>query len=300
MGKRVLVLGGISYNTMIYLDRLPAPESQTVFSRGLHETVGSSGAGKALNLCRLGMEVTLHGTIGDDWHGRWIAERLRKERLDFIYDLDPAGTQRHVNLMDADGRRISIFVAYGSPDPAVDRRRIEEAVGRSDYVKLGLANYCRHLIPLVKAHGRAIWCDLHDYDGRQEYHRDFVEAADYLFLSSDALPDYRPFMAEMIRRGKKLVVCTHGRKGSTALTPDGRWLEVPIVSSYERVDTNGAGDAFFAGYLYGHSRGYLVERCLELGTVAAGLSVTSRELALPEMTAEMVEAEWRRLFGVSE
>ena len=43
--KRVLVLGGVSYNTMIYVERFPQPEPQTVFSRRLHDTVGSTGTG---------------------------------------------------------------------------------------------------------------------------------------------------------------------------------------------------------------------------------------------------------------
>jgi hypothetical protein len=45
--KRILVLGGVSYNTMIYLDSLPSARPQTIFSQGLHETVGSTGAGNA-------------------------------------------------------------------------------------------------------------------------------------------------------------------------------------------------------------------------------------------------------------
>lgn len=51
--KNILVLGGISYNMIIYLEQFPQPCSQTVFSHGVHETAGSTGAGKALNLAKL-------------------------------------------------------------------------------------------------------------------------------------------------------------------------------------------------------------------------------------------------------
>ena len=61
---KILVLGGVSVNTMIYLDQFPQPTPQTVFSKGYHETIGSTGAGKALNLKKLGLDVTLHGLIG--------------------------------------------------------------------------------------------------------------------------------------------------------------------------------------------------------------------------------------------
>ncbi len=42
-----------------------------VFSQGAHETVGATGAGKAQNLQKLGMDVVLHGLIGEDAYGRY-------------------------------------------------------------------------------------------------------------------------------------------------------------------------------------------------------------------------------------
>ena len=72
--KNILVLGGVSYNMMIYLGAFPQPEPQTVFSQGFHETVGSTGAGKALNLAKLGLDVTLHGMIGADDLGQKIRD----------------------------------------------------------------------------------------------------------------------------------------------------------------------------------------------------------------------------------
>ncbi|MBN1319086.1 MAG: hypothetical protein JXA42_26620 [Anaerolineales bacterium] len=63
---KVLVLGGVSYNMMVYLIQFPEPRSQTLPARGYHETIGSTGAGKALNLHRLGMDVTLYGLVGCD------------------------------------------------------------------------------------------------------------------------------------------------------------------------------------------------------------------------------------------
>lgn len=67
------------------------------------------------------------------------------------------------------------------------------------------------------------------------------------------MKDYKQFMEKMIKAVKKLVVCTHGKSGATALTSEGKWIEEGIVEKYKRVDTNGAGDAFFTGFLYWHS-----------------------------------------------
>jgi sugar/nucleoside kinase (ribokinase family) len=296
--KRILIAGDVTFNSMIYLEQFPPPRPQTVFSQGFHETVGGTAAGKALNLNRLSFDVTLHGLIGDDAPGRTIQACFEREKLRFMYDIDPAGTQRHVNLMEDGGGRISIYVAYATFEPALDLDRLAALVPETDCVVINLSNYCRRIIPLARRWGKPVWCDIHDYDGVNDYHRDFIQGADYLTMSSDALPDFRPFMEQQIAAGKKLVVCTHGRHGSTALTPEGEWIETPALSGYPQVDTNGAGDSFFAGVLYGHAQGYDTARCLHLGTLAAALCITSRELVCPDLSVATLEAEYRRQYGV--
>jgi sugar/nucleoside kinase (ribokinase family) len=292
-----LVIGGVSFNTMVYLDTFPQPQPQTIFSTGFHETVGSTGAGKALNLHKLGFDVTLHGLIGEDSYGHKVIDYLAAAGITFLYDIDPRGTQRHLNLMDHAGRRISIFLEPGTFEPAFEALGIERAIPTSDYVVLNISNYCRTIIPAIQRHGKPIWCDIHDYDGQNPYYDDFVRAADYLFMSSDNLRDYRAFMQRMIAQGKQLAICTHGRAGATTLTRDGAWMETPIIPGYVPKDSNGAGDSFFAGFLYGHANGYSTEQSLQLGAVAGGLCVTSAELALPALSPALLEREYLAVYG---
>jgi len=44
--KNILVLGGVSYNTMIFMDEFPEPCSHTAFPKRFHEAVGSTGQGR--------------------------------------------------------------------------------------------------------------------------------------------------------------------------------------------------------------------------------------------------------------
>ncbi|HYF61485.1 MAG TPA: carbohydrate kinase family protein [Herpetosiphonaceae bacterium] len=295
--SNVLILGGVSFNTMIHLEEFPEPRPQTLYAQRFHETIGSTGAGKALNLRRLGWNVALHGPIGADEYGRQIREAFEREGVTFLYDIDPAGTQRHVNLMDAAGRRMSIFIVPGTFDLIFDRGRLEDLIERQDHVVLNIVNYCRTLIPAIKAHAKPTWVDLHSYDGANTYHDDFIQAADYLFLSSEAMPDYRPFMRRMIDEGKRLAVCTHGAGGSTALGADGEWIETPIAERFRARDTNGAGDAFVAGVLHGVAAGRPLRDCLRLGTLVSGLCVTDDELAAAALTPELLEDEYGREYG---
>ena len=294
---RILVVGGLAYNTLIYMGDLPEPRPQSIFAYGFHETVGSTGAGKALNLAPLGLDVTLHALLGDDDAGHKASAYLDARGVRLLHDLDPGGTKRHTNLMDDAGRRISIHLVPGTFEPEIDLARLEAAIATSDLVALNIINYCRRAIPICQQLGKPIWCDIHDYNGQDAYHQDFIDAADVLHLSSDALPDYRAFMETQIAAGKQLVICTHGRNGASALTADGQWYTIPIINAYQRVDTNGAGDAFFSGVLYGHLQGYPLERCLRLGAVVSGLCITSRELAHPELRPALVEAEYAHHFG---
>ncbi len=294
--KNVLVLGGLSYNMMIYLAALPEAIPQTIFSQGHHETIGGTGAGKALNLSKLGFHVTFHALLGEDYFGSIIQSLLsRQKNLHFIWDVDPLGTQRHLNLMDNNGGRISIYINPGTFEPIISMSRLEELIQQQDHIVLNIDNYCRRLIPAFQRAGKPIWCDIHDYDGKNPYYQDFIDAAETIFMSSDGVQDYRMVMENLVWSGKKLVVCTHGRDGSTALTGDGYWIETPITQEFQAVDSNGAGDAFFAGFLYGHSQGYPIEKCLQMASIAGGLCVTSHELACPELCPEQVEIFYQKM-----
>jgi sugar/nucleoside kinase (ribokinase family) len=295
--QRVLILGGVSYDLLIYVNQLPAPVPATIFAQDSHEGIGSTGAGKALACARLGFAVTLHAPLGADPPGEAARAALAVPDLHFLTDLDPAGTPRHVNLMAADGGRLSIFLPAGSPAPPVDFARLERLIPEHDQIILNIIDYCRRLIPAIQRSGRPVWCDIHDDDGHNPYHADFIKAADYLFLSSDALPDYRAFMRAQIAAGKRLVVCTHGRRGCTALAPGGTWLEVPALTTYPQVDTNGAGDSFFSGVFYGLTRGYPLLPSLRLGTIAGGLAVTTPALAAPDLSPARLHAAYEQHYG---
>jgi sugar/nucleoside kinase (ribokinase family) len=291
----VFVAGGCSYNSMVYLDEFPS-EAGTHSVRQFQETVGSTGSGKTMNLGRLGLDVTFHATIGRDRYGEIIEETFAAEPATFLHDVDPNGTERHVNLMNADGERISLFVVESTPDPDLDYGRLDDLVATSDAFVVNPVDYTRPLLATAERHDTPVWCDVHDYDGEDPHFEAFVEAADYLFLSQEGIDDAREFMREQIDAGTELVVCTRGADGSTALTSDGTWLEQP-AEPFEMIDTNGAGDAYVSGFLYGHAHGEDVETCMRLGTLAGGLAVESWDLAHPDLSADRLAAEYERRYG---
>ncbi len=293
--KKIFNIGGVSYNSIIHLDEFPEPIPATIHHCEFKEAVGNTGAGKAVTLSKLGFDVTFHSMIGLDIYGKKIIEYLDRPNLNFIKDFDPNGTERHLNLMNKKGERISIFMNPMSDDPEIDYSMFDKYIMSSDFVIINISNYCRNLLSICKVNRVEVWTDLHDYDGESNYHEDFIKASDYIFLSSDNLKNYKPFMEQMIDQGKKLVVCTHGKEGVTALTKKG-WVEVSAITDYRIKDTNGAGDAFFSGFLYGFSKEYSIEKCMQFGTLAGGLCIQSEHIASESLSEELLENEYLKYY----
>jgi acarbose 7IV-phosphotransferase len=277
-GLRAVVLGGVAWNTMIYLDRFPQAVPHTVFPIRTHQTVGSSGAGKALNLAGLGVDVTLWALVGDDEDGKRIRHVMQEAGVTLITELDPAGTARHVNLMDRSGERISIFENPGSLNRDVDPTPVDAILEGADLVSVTIHDHCRVFLPTVDRVGSDTWVDIHDYDGVTDYHSEFIDAADYLFVSSVRLENWRSFAERRIEAGSRAVVVTHGAGGSSGITADQGWCDVPASRVDEFVDTNGAGDAFFAGFAVA----WLGERSLD-AAMRAGADNAARAIASPDL-----------------
>ena len=294
--KKVFIAGGITYDLIINLDTLPQGKAGTLFSSKSKKCVGGTGAGKALNLSRLGFDTMLHAFVGNDENGKKVKEYMSATKINFIAETDERGTESFTNLIDKNGQRISIFTEYNTFNPKFDTTIIEKMIAEADFIVINIMNYCRNLIPIAKKYNKEIWCDIHDYDGKSSYYDDFINGANYIFMSSELGVDYKDLMDKFIKQGKKMVVCTHGKDGADILTNDGKTYSQPIIAGYEKKDVNGAGDSFFSGFLYGFAKGESIEKSMKYAAINGGLSVTSEELYYTDLTPEKLEEEYMKYF----
>ena len=274
----ILVLGGASWNTMIHLDAFPPPRPATIANARAVTAAGSTGLGKALALRALGHAPLLHATIGDDPEGEAIRAFCRKRGLAAHLDIDPGGTARHVNLMNPQGERISIFLFNGSPQPPTDVATLAPLIAGATTIFLNITQSSIPLLPAVRASAADVWVDLHDYDGASPYHDQFIAEADVLQLSDEAVGDPRATMTRLAERAR-LVICTRGSRGALALA-DGRWHEVPAGPA-KLVDSNGAGDTFMVATWHAMGRGQGMREALAFAARCAAVAVESDEL-VPE------------------
>ncbi|MFT3846106.1 MAG: carbohydrate kinase family protein [Lacibacter sp.] len=293
--QKVFIIGGTTFDHIVHLPQLPQPLPHTIHKADFYEGTGSTGAGKALNMHKLGIPLQLYSVLGNDVYGKMIVEYLQRNGIDAFYDIDETGTERHVNLMDEEGNRISIFVTQSSGQINHNTTAIQNAMDKADVLVLNIIAYCKNLVPMVIASGKPVWTDLHDYDGTNAYHDPFIHASQYIHLSSDNLPDYKPVMQRLISEGKKLVICTHGKQGATLLTPEGEWMEQLAFTQFPLVDANGAGDAFFSGFLFGWLQQLPLQQCMQYGAVCAALCIGSRQLAAENLSAELLHTTAQKL-----
>ena len=282
------VIGGVAWNLLVEVPHLPT-DLTTLHATSYREGIGGTGAGKALHLARLGVTTRFHALVGEDEAGDHVRQVLGDAGVELTAWPDRAGTERHLNLMDPHGDRVSIFLDHSSPDPEVPADELARFCADAELVFVSLTHYSQRVLPLLAAEGRSVWVDLHDWDGEpDDFRGPFIEHGTHLVLSDVRLED--PLAtATRLAEDCALVVVTHGSRGATAFFPDREPLFVPPYDAGPVVDTNGAGDAFSVGVAYGRVQGWDWGRSLQAGAVVAGGCVTSPHLADPRLTASWLE-----------
>ena len=284
----VLVNGPASWNLLVDLDVLPAARPHMVIANGHRWGLGGTSAGKALCLARLGVPTTLRTVLGSDPDGDKILAALAHPELTLIPDVVPGPSEHHLNLMSADGGRLSIYLDLTGPATALPEDLLT-ALDTADVAVLDLTTSSLPVLAAARAAGCEIWCDLHDYDGEADFHRPFIEAADVLVVSADRLPDPHRFLTGAVASGATMAVCTDGSRGAIAVSAaEGEWA-VGAVPVETVVDTNGAGDAFVAGLLAARIGGASLAESLRWASAAGALAVQSMELAPPGLDRTTVE-----------
>ena len=278
MTPHVFVAGPASWNTLVFLDSLPESRSHMVRASGHATAIGGTSAGKALHLALLGVRVTLRTLVGTDALADRILDRLDRDGIEVLAETAPGPSEQHLNLMTRAGERLSIYLEVPELGPERHEERTREALRGCDVAVIDLAEHSRPLLAEARRLGAQVWCDLHDYDGLSGFHREFVDSADVLFLNDDGLRDPLSFMRQRVRAGTRVVVCTQGADGATAVTAEGT-LHVPAAPVDDVLDTNGAGDGFLAGFLRSHLEGRDLARCMEDGHAQAASALQVHDLA---------------------
>ncbi|WP_406390293.1 adenosine kinase [Streptomyces sp. NBC_00887] len=273
----VLVLGGAGVDTIVYVPELPLPYADSYMVRpGIETRAGQTGDFVALGVSALGLRTHHLDMIGDD-HAGDLVRALHRDRGIALTEVPlPGGTKRAVNLVGPDGRRLSLYDDSRSrEEDRLPPATVRALAATSRHAHVSLTYPCAFALPELRKAGVTISTDLHNWDGANAYHEAFAYEADIVFLSTTALTDTERTMRRISERGRAgAVVATAAAEGAYLLV-DGELSHIPTVTPPGPVvDSNGAGDAFAAGYLLGHLTGEPPRRCALYGAVAGAHACT--------------------------
>lgn len=246
------------------------------FARKSWNTVGGTSAGKALHLAELGINVRLSSPLGADDEGKRVRSTLAAAGVT-LQVIASERTEQHVNLMSDDCGRVSLYISVPST-PAEDGLEAAGAlVAAADLAVIDLSELDALLLERPEVRRTPLWVDLHDYDGSSAFHEPFLRSAHAVFMDDDRTEDPWDLMRTCLERGPRLAVCTRGAEGAIALEPDGTQHTIAAVPAGV-VDTNGAGDAFMAGFLAAALHGTPVPGALKAAAAQARSAIESEHL----------------------
>lgn len=284
---KTLVIGGSAWDTLIHVDEINSIEDDmSLWANNVVETVGGTGAGKALCLDSLGENVTFLNDLADDE----IGDKIKSFFSNTTVHLIPLKTDKstaHTNLMHSKGKRISVFTSTPTTNPKIPSN-IRQLISDTDVIFLNINGFCREYIPYVKDSGKPIVVDIHDYNPPNPYHQDFIEVADIITASGVYIPNHIAFLEKYINQGKELVVITNGSKGLIAMDKTKNVYELNGYTDFEYVDSNGAGDSFCSGFATHYIETGNVGESLKYGSLCGAMACTTYDLFNKKYTKEKI------------
>ena len=260
--------------------------------------VNTAVSGVAFNLAKalktLGDEVQLASMTGHDFAAAYIRDALQELDISTQY-VQPKlrQTPSSVVLYDPDGKR-QIYCDLKDiqeTDYAFNASILEGI----DLVAACNINFNRPLLHLAKQTGKIIATDVHVLsDIYDEYNREFMEQADILFLSDEAVGDnYRAFMEQLADAYPcRIIVMGRGAKGAAIYLRDtGELTEMPATSAGTVVNTVGAGDALFSAFLHYYTKGLAPLDALQRAQIFATHKITVSGASNGFVSEQTVE-EW--------
>jgi sugar/nucleoside kinase (ribokinase family) len=288
----VFVIGGVGIDTIVRVPELPLPPRETVRVEPVESYVGHTGHGVALGCHLLGLSTGLADVIGDDAEGAWIRRTYQELGLPLSAAVHPSGTRRAVNLVSPDGRRVSLYDARHPAGMRVDPGLWRDSVVRARHVHVSIMDFARQALPDTTAAECTVSTDLHDWDGENEYQRDFALAADLVFVSTSALTEPVDVVADrLFAEGQaSAVIAMAGSEGSYLVVRGEKPTHVPAVELPDRpvVDSNGAGDAYVSAFLATWLDGASWKDAADAGSVAGAWACGSRGTHTDLIPAEIL------------
>jgi len=301
--KPILVSGLINLEITLRVEGFPidyTPVRYPFF--GVNSSVSGVGYNVAKALTTLGSPVRFLSLVGRDPAGRLVRDSLVRDGIASDRVLpEMEHTAHSVILYDADGRRQINVDLKDIQERAYPPALFREALAGCELAVLCNVNFSRPFLRQAREAGVRIATDVHTIaDLEDEYNRDFMAAADVLFMSDELLPCPPEEWLRLVmeRYAPRVAVVGLGARGALlAVRDDGFVGRYPAVRTRPVVNTIGAGDALFSAFVHAYARSGDPYRALERATVFASYKIGTAGAADGFLDAAGLEALHAELGG---
>lgn len=262
-------------------------------TRDYHRYIGGSPTNVAMNSARLGLKTVMVATVGDDGFGEYIFEKLKDIDTDNIKKIKDKptsvifvsrskGTPNFIPFREADSfitedqisRSIiqktkifhtTCFALSKEPAQSTILKKAEEAYNLGCRLSIDV-NYAQKLwnskeeaINVIKT-----YCSFNPLIK--------ISEDDMLRLFEKELPHQEIF--EFFHNlGVDTVCLTLGERGVKLSQSGKKIIEKPAIKIEKLMDTTGAGDAFWSGFLFAYIKEKPIEDCLQIALKLAALKL---------------------------
>lgn len=255
---RILVSGLINIETTLKVDDFPIPYFPVRYPfHGVNSTVSGVGYNIAKALITLGNDVSFLSIIGDDLAAQQVTTALKADHIsaENVLSLVPH-TAQSVILYDSHGRRQINTDLKDLQECEYPQEYFEREMARSDVLALCNINFSRPFLKLARSAGKLIATDVHTIGVLDDaYNREFMQAANILFMSDESLPTSPEDWAAQVNQVYRpdILVIGLGAEGVLLSVPADNFLaRFPAVQTRPLVNTIGAGDALFSAFLHAY------------------------------------------------
>jgi ribokinase len=255
---RILVSGLINIETTLKVDGFPIPYFPVRYPfHDVNSTVSGVGYNIAKALITLGDEVSFLSIIGNDMAAQLVQAALEAENIpvENVLSLMPH-TAQSVILYDPQGRRQINTDLKDIQESVYPEDTFEREMIRCDLLALCNVNFSHPFLERARRAGKLIATDVHTIgDLYDEYNREFMRAANILFMSDESLPTNPEDWARQVTHAYNtdILVIGLGVEGALLSVRVDNFLErIPAVQTRPVVNTIGAGDALFSAFLHAY------------------------------------------------
>lgn len=272
---KMTIIGSSSIDLVVTASKRPN-QGETIIGESFKTVPGGKGANQAVAAARLGAEVYMVGSVGDDEFGKQIVNNFTSNGVITTYvkpvTHSETGTA-HITLADGDNSIIVVKGANNYVTPELVEKALD-VIRKSDIVLI------QQEIPEETVEYVTDICFANDVPlilnpaPARPISKAVIEKVAYLTPneSEAAILFENKDIHEILKEFPNKLLVTEGKNGVRYF--DGK--NENLIPSYpvETVDTTGAGDTFNAAFAVAVAEGKSMEDSIRFANRAASLSVT--------------------------